>query len=306
MWAEMRIDDLMKETCFAKLHPALCFAFFVLAIGMTALVQHPIYLAISLLGALCLNITLSGLKALKRLLVLLPFWAVLSAINPLLNPLGEHTLFVYWGRPYTLEALCYGMVLSGMFVAMLQWFSAYNAVMTEDKFAYLFASLAPSLALLLTTVLRMIPNLMRKAKQIASARKCVGLSAGETASARDKLTEGMANLSALTSWALEGSVVTSDSMNSRGYGAGRRSCYHSYRFRAEDILSCAALTALAITALTILLNGGGQAQYTPILSIAPVTGINLLGAAAYLLFLLLPTLLNVKEEIQWSISRSRI
>lgn len=296
----------MKETRFARLHPALCFAFLVLAIGMTALVQHPIYLAISLTGAMCLNVTLSGLKALKRSAARIPFWLVLSAINPLLNPLGERILFVYWGRPYTLEALCYGMVLSGMFVAMIQWFSAYNAVMTEDKFAYLFATLAPSLALLLTTVLRMIPSLLRKAKQIASARRCVGLGAGEGTAVKERLMEGMTNLSALTSWALEGSVVTSDSMNSRGYGAGRRSCYHSYRFRTEDVVFGAALIALTAAVLASVCSGSGTAQYTPKMLIAPMTGVNALGAAAYLLLLLMPTLLNVKEEIQWSISRSRI
>lgn len=164
----------MRETRFAKLHPALYFAFFMLAIGMTALVQHPIYLAISLIGALCLNVTLSGLKALKHLITLLPFWAALSAINPLLNPLGERVLFVYWGRTYTFEALCYGMMLSGMFVAMLQWFSAYNAVMTEDKFAYLFASLAPSLALLLTTVLRMVPRICVQAGKLNTAQCGIG------------------------------------------------------------------------------------------------------------------------------------
>lgn len=302
----MRIDDFMRETRFAKLHPALCFAFFMLAIGMTALVQHPVYLAASLIGALCLNIGLSGMRALKRFAALIPFWLVLSAINPLLNPLGERVLFSCWGRNYTLEALGYGMVIAGMFVAMLQWFSAYNAVMTQDKFSYLFAALAPSLALLLTTVLRMIPNLMRKARQIALARRCAGLGAGENAGTKGKIAEGMSNLSALTSWALEGSVVTSDSMNSRGYGAGRRSCYHSYRFRTEDIALSVAWGALLMIVLLVLLNGGGAAEYTPNMSIAPVTGINALGAGAYMMFLLTPTLLNVKEEIQWSISRSRI
>lgn len=296
----------MKETRFAKLHPALCFAFFMLAIGMTALLQHPAYLGASLLSALCLNVSLSGKKALKQLLALVPFWAMLSAVNPLINTLGERVLFRYWGRPYTLEALCYGMAISGMFVAMLEWFSAYNAVMTEDKFSYLFASLAPSLALLLTTVLRMIPNLMRKAAQIASARRCVGMGAAENAASKEKIMEGMTTLSALTTWALEGSVVTSDSMNSRGYGAGRRSCYHSYRFKAEDVALSAVLAALLIVALTSIGNGGGTASYTPKMHVAPLLGQNLPGMVAYLLFLLAPTLLNVKEEIQWSISRSRI
>lgn len=293
----------MKETRFAKLHPALCFAFFASAIGMAALVQHPFYLAASLLSAVCLNISISGIGAIKRFLTLIPLWLVLSAVNPLLNTLGEHILFSCWGRPYTLEALCYGMVLSGMFVAMLEWLSAYNAVMTEDKFTFLFAALAPSLALLLTTVLRMIPNLMRKARQISSARKCIGMGDG---AAKNKLFEGMANISALTSWALEGSVVTSDSMNSRGYGTGKRSNYHSYYFGKSEIIVSGILSALLLIALISVLNGSTGTEYTPKMQIASVSGRHLFGGITYFLFLLTPSILNWKEEIQWIISKSKI
>ena len=120
-----------------------------------------------------------------------------------MNPRGAQVLFTYLGRPYTWEALCYGMAVAGMFLAMLQWFSAYNAVMTEDKFVYLFAWLAPATALLLTTVLRMIPNLTRRAAQITGARQGVGLG-GAGKSLRDKIQSGISVLSVLTTWALEG------------------------------------------------------------------------------------------------------
>ena len=294
----------MRETYFAQLHPAVCFAYFVAAICTCVLVQHPAYLISSLICALLLGISLTGRRAVKQLVMLLPLWAFLSAVNPLLNTRGSHVLLTVFSRPYTLEALCYGMVLAGMFAAMILWFSAYNAVMTEDKFSYLFATLAPSTALLLTTVLRMIPNLIRQAKQIAGARRCIGMGGGENI--KSKLQSGMANLSVLTSWALEGSVVTADSMNSRGYGAGRRSCYHSYHFGAGDITVSLILAGLMAIVIATLASGGGAAEYTPVTAIAPVTGKNIWGAAAYTLFLLLPTLLNLKEDIQWHISRSGI
>ena len=296
----------MKDTYFSKLHPVIGFGFFMLAICFSVLVQHPAYLAASVICALCLNITLSGRKAVKSFLTILPFWVFLSAINPLFNTLGERVLFTYVGRPYTLEALLYGMVISGMFVAMLQWFSAYNAVMTEDKFTYLFGSLAPSLSLLLTTVLRMIPNLMRKAGQIMDARKCIGMGAAENASNKEKIMDGMTILSVLTAWALEGSVVTADSMNSRGYGTAKRSCYHSYSFKEADIIISSVFVILCIIAAIFVFSGSGTATYTPIMEITPITGGNLMGFLAYILFLLAPTILNLKEELQWHISRSKI
>ena len=294
----------MRQSYFARLHPALCFGYFVAAICLSVLVQHPAYIASGLMCALLLGISLNGRKALKQLVTLLPLWALLSLINPLLNTRGSHVLLMIFSRPYTLEALCYGMALSGMFAEMILWFSAYNAVMTEDKFSYLFATLAPSTAMLLTTVLRMIPNLLRQAKQIAGARRCIGMGGGEDIKSR--LQSGMANLSVLTSWALEGSVVTADSMNSRGWGAGRRSCYHSYRFGGSDMaISAMMLTLLALVMLS-LAGGGGAAEYTPVMIIATITGKNMWGLAAYMLLLLLPTVLNLKEDIQWHISRSGI
>lgn len=296
----------MRETYFAKLHPVIDFGFFIAAICFAVLVQHPAYLAAGIVCGLLLNVSLVGRKAIKSFLWMLPLWAFLTAINPLFNTLGQRVLFTYFGRHYTLEALYYGMAIASMFVAMLQWFSAYNHVMTEDKFSFLFGSLAPSLSLLLVTVLRMIPDLTRKGKQILTARKCIGMGGAEDATAREKVTDGLTALSVLTSWALEGSIVTADSMNSRGYGTEKRSCYHSYRFRASDIGAAAALLFLGLTAAYFLLGGSGWATYTPFLWVTPVAGGNLPGLLAYILFLLTPTILNVKEEIQWFISRSRI
>ena len=295
----------MRQTYFDGLHPALCFGFFVVAICMTAVVQHPAYLAVSLLAGLCMNLSLSGLRALKHFARCLPLWVVLAGINPLLNSRGSQVLFTCLGRPYTWEALCYGMVVAGMFVAMLQWFSAYNAVMTEDKFGYLFARLAPATALLLTTVLRMIPGLVRRAGQIAGARQGVGLG-GAGKPLRARITCGLAMLSVLTGWALEGGVVTADSMNSRGYGTGRRTSFYAYGWRAVDTLLAGAGVLLLSAALAALLSGGGRAEFTPVTVLAPVQGKNLLGWAAYLLLLTGPSLLNWKEDIQWCISRYRI
>lgn len=296
----------MRETYFSKIHPAVGFGFFIGAIVFAMLVMHPVYLWVSLFCAVCLNFSLKGKKAVKSLLLALPLWVFIAGVNPLFNTMGSHILFRVFGRPYTLEALYYGMVIAGMFVAMLQWFSAYNVIMTEDKFSYLFGTMIPSMALLLTMVLRLIPNLSRRAKQIANGRKCIGKGGAENASAKEKLTDGLTTISVLTSLALEESVVTADSMNSRGYGTGKRSCYHSYRFTGEDVLLGSIFAAAIVLVAVSLIMGGGRASYTPELQITPVRGWSIPGIIAYALMLLTPTILNIKEEIQWHISRSKI
>ena len=293
----------MRSDAFSKRHPAVNFAFFLGAICAAVIIQHPAYLAVGIVSGSCYYLLLHKRKGLRNILSMLPLFLVLTLINPLFNRYGERVLFWYFGRPYTWEALLYGMAISGIFLEMLLWFGCYNAVLTSDKFTALFGNIIPSLSLLLVMVLRLIPNFLRKAAQIAGARKSIGKGAAEGDSTREKLEDGMSILGALTSWALEGSVVTADSMRSRGYGTAKRTSFMIYRMTGLDLGLLAAMAALFGVAVFV---GDKNAAFTPILSIAPIGGWNLLGLLAYGMFLLLPTALHIKEAIQWHISRSKI
>ena len=289
----------MKTDAFSRCHPVVNFVYFLLAIGFGVVIQHPVYMLAGVLGAAAYYLLLSGSKGIKMILMLLPVFLLITVVNPLFNILGETTLFMVFGRPYTLEALYYGAVVGGIFLVMMLWFGCYNVVLTSDKFTSLFGNLIPSLSLLLVMVLRMIPNLMRKAVQISGARKSIGKGIGENDSKKEKVLNGMTILSALTDWALEGSIVTADSMRSRGYGAAKRTNFQIYRMGMGDWLLLALTILLA--AATILA-GGMDAEFIPQLQIASLTW----GFGAYCIFLLLPIALHLKEAITWHILRSKI
>lgn len=289
----------MKYDAFSKCHPLTNFVFFLGAIGFAAVIQHPMYLAASCAGGAVYYLLLTGKKGWKLVFGLLPVFAVLSAVNPLFNTYGERVLFHVFGNPYTLEALYYGMAIAGIFAAMMLWFGCYSAVLTSEKFVCLFGNLIPALSVLLVMVLRMIPSLMRKARQIMDARKSIGKGLGQSSSLREKAFDGMNALSALTDWALEGSIITADSMRARGYGAAKRTSFQLYRMTALDWM---LLGAMALLILFTILAGGKEAAYTPALYAAPLNW----GFGAYCLYLLLPPALHVKEAIQWRISISRI
>lgn len=296
----------MSKDAFSKRHPIVNFLFFLGAIGFGVVIQHPVYLASGFVLGTTYYLLLNGRKGMKLLLALLPLFLVMTAINPLFNTNGATVLCYVLGRPYTLEALYYGAAIASVFVVMLIWFGCYNAVLTSDKFTSLFGNLIPALSLLLVMVLRMIPNLMRKARQFAGARKSIGKGSGEYASNKEKRTDGMTILSALTDWALEGGVVTGDSMRSRGYGSAKRTSFMIYRMTGIDssllVTQCVLILAVLATALT----GGTTATYTPDFSIAPVSGMHIWGFAAYCAYLSIPTVLHIKEACAWHISRSKI
>ena len=121
------------------------------------------------------------------------------------------------------------------------------------------------------------------------------------------IENGATVLSTLTTWALEGGIVTADSMRSRGYGSGRRTSFAIYRFAGRDMV-LAAVMLLCVAAVLICAGAGGaEAAFIPTLSLAhlnePATAAM---SAAYFIFLAIPTVLNITEEIIWHILRSRI
>lgn len=284
---------------FSRRHPAVCFAYFIGVIVFTAIGRHPAWLVASLLASILYYALLRRGQAFRQLLTALPLFALLCVLNPLFVTLGDHVLFVWLGRNFTLEALGYGVVIGGVFVAMLFWFGCYNRVMTSDKFTALFGGIAPSLSLLLVMVLRLIPDLTRRTAQIRAARRCIGKGAEREDKLRVRLTDGTAVLSALTDRALESSVVTADSMRARGYGCAKRTSFQIYRMSARDGVLLAVILLLWLAAL---LFGARNAEFYPSLQLSALNWAFL----PYCAYLLLPSALHIKEAVQWHILRSKL
>ena len=296
----------MTVDAFSKRHPMANFLFFLGAIGFGMVIQHPAYLIAGFVWGTTYYLLLKGRKGVKTLLALLPLFLFMTALNPLFNVYGKTLLFYVFGRPYTLEALLYGAAIAAVLVVMLIWFGCYNVVLTSDKFTSLFGNLIPALSLLLVMVLRLIPNLMRKGAQLTGARKSIGKGIVENATNKEKVSDGMTILSALADWALEGGVVTGDSMRSRGYGSAKRTSFMIYRMTGIDTALLLIQCLLAAAVLMTVLSGGTTATYTPDYYIAPVSGMHSLGLVSYCAYLSIPTVLHNKEAIQWHISRSKI
>ena len=297
-----------ENDAFSRCHPAVGLMFFVVAIGLGAMILHPAYIVASVLFSVTYYWLLRGGQGLKLLGLLAPLFLLLTFINPLLNPQGDHVLFYIYFlyRPYTVEALLYGMALAGMMTAMMLWCGCYNAVMTSDKFMTLFGGVIPTVSMLLLMVLRLVPNMLRKTKQLADARKCIGHGAAENATKKEIAVDSLNVFSALMTWALEGGVITGDSMRSRGYGVAKRTTYRIYAMTRRDVALLALMGALAAVIVAFIFTGGTAAEFTPVMDVAPIAGWNLPGFLAYCVFLSLPTVLYIKEDIQWHILRSRI
>ena len=289
----------MNQDAFSACHPAVNFLFFLGAIGFGATFQHPAYCAAGCICAGCYYLLLNGRRGFKMLGGMVGVFLLLSLVNPLVNHSGKTVLFTYFGKKYTLEALYYGMALGAIMVVMLLWFGCYSAVLTSDKFTALFGNVIPALSLLLVMVLQMIPALTRKAQQILLARRAIGKGISQTGKLTDKAKDGATVLSALTDWALEGSLVTADSMRSRGYGTGKHTHFQLYRMTRRDWVLLALILGLEIA---VVMAGGTGASFTPRLKISPLGW----GFPLYCCLLLIPTILHLKEAVVWQFLRWKI
>lgn len=289
----------MGQDAFSRCHPLTNFIFFLGAIGFSVVIQHPAYLLVSFCAGTAYYLSLNGSKGWKLILGLLPVFALVALINPLFNTYGQRVLFHLFGKPYTLEALLYGVVIGGMLVVMMVWFGCYGQVLTSDKFICLFGSLIPAISMLLVMVLRMIPSFLRKARQIGGARRSIGKGVSDQNSNQEKLADGMNILSALTDWALEGSIVTADSMRSRGYGVARRTSFQIYRLTVRDGVLMGLMVVLAVLTLVA---GGTQATFTPELNIDTPT----IGLVSYGAFLFIPCVLQAREHLAWKAAIRRM
>ena len=110
----------MGNDAFSNCHPAVNFTFFVGAIGCAVVIQHPAYLAMGILSGITYYLLLHGRKGIQNILAMLPIFLILTFANPLFNQYGQRVLFRYFGRPYTLEALLYGLAIGGIFLRVLR------------------------------------------------------------------------------------------------------------------------------------------------------------------------------------------
>lgn len=264
-------------------HPYVSFLFFFCTVALTVAVKHPVYLACSLAAAFLMNLLLKNWRGLRSFALLIPFFLILSCFNPLVSHWGNTVLFNLAGdatKPVTLEAVCYGLNNALMLVTVVLWFLAFSRVITSEKLTFMFAPLFPAVAIMLVMIFRMIPFYRRRAVDISEGRQGLGLEKGSSLS--DRLREKMHVLSAVTSSTLEDGRITADSMSARYWGRGKRTAFLSYRFSAADALLafvCAALTALAVTALV---HGAGAMNFYPVIDAGHFWGNawNSLGLAA--------------------------
>lgn len=290
---------------FASYHPVVNFLFFTLVIIFSMVFMHPACLAISLCLAIAYSINLNGKKAIKfNIVYMLPMLVVTALINPAFNHEGV-TILAYLrnGNPLTLESIIYGIAAATMFVTVICWFSCYNAVMTSDKFIYLFGRVIPAMSLLFSMVLRFVPKFKAQLAVVSHAQKCIGRDISQ-GSIIVRMKHGLRILSIMVTWMLENAIETADSMKSRGYGLKGRTAFSLFKFDGRDRMAFIAIWLLGVYLIIGALTKGVYYRYFPSMRGGELSIFSVSLFVAYAGLCATPLMINIWEDRKWMLSQS--
>lgn len=294
----------MKNETFSGFHPVVNLAFFAAVLAMTMFIMQPVYLAISLIaGCAYLFYMRGGRGGLRQVGYLLPILLGMAVMNPLFNHEGV-TILAYLpnDNPITLEAIAYGIGAAAMMGASIVWFNCCNAVFTSDKIIYLFGRIIPSLSLLISMTLRFVPRFKNYLQSVMRTQKAMH----KPETAREKLQQALAAFSATVSWAMEQSIISADSMKSRGYGMAGRTAYSIYRFEKRDGIALLVLALLTSGAVIPWAAGWLSWAYYPTLTGILTGPVEILAYGCYGGACLLPLMIDLLEDQKWNSLRSGI
>ena len=292
-------NNVNKDT-FSGFHPLVNMLYFTAIIGFSLIFMHPITLGISLVCAFAYSIYLNGKKAVRTgLKFMLPMLLATALLNPLFNHAGG-TILAYFpnGNPLTFEAIAFGIASAVMLITVISWFACFNKVMTSDKFVYLFGRIIPALSLILSMALRFVPRFREQIKVISNAQKCIGRDVSN-GNVLHKIKHGLKIISIMTTWILENSIETADSMKGRGYGLPGRTAFSIFRFDKRDMWATVHILLCAAVVIGGAAVGAYRFRYFPTIQ-GEWTGLAIIVFAAYFLLAVFPLVANLKEDIIWA------
>lgn len=296
---------MSNRDTFSKYHPSINFLFFGVVISCTMFVTHPVMLAVSFVSALAYNIYLDGRKSISFILkFLMPVMLSAIIINPAFSHEGITTLcYLPTGNPLTLESILYGVAASVMIGAVMLWFRCYTAVMTSDKFVYLFGKILPALSLVISMTLRFIPKFKAQFNIVRDVQHCAGNSISDGSIFR-RLRNAVKIFSIMVTWSLENAIETADSMKSRGYGLKGRTAFSIYRFDSRDKITLCCLIFCGVYLLSGILADGLKWRYFPSVRGVISEPFTVSFYIIYALFCNIPVIINKKEEKVWKSLKS--
>lgn len=285
---------------FEEYHPMILFLFFAAVFWSTIAFSHPVFLLISLGASFLYSVYLKKGRALLFNVVQCLLWAVYPFVYASYNHFGVTSVYVnFIGNQITIESFLYGASLAVRGASLVMWLECLYQVFSSDKVGYLLGRVSARLALYFAILLRTVPQVCQKWREVCRAREGIGkkITGG---SLGKNLKNTCAVVSVVLAWTLEQFVEKSKSMNSRGYALRGKTAFSIYRFDNRD----RTIVLWMFLLFTIVLSGHALEQtrivFAPQIIFNPISAVTCIFYAGYGLFCLFPMMLE-----RWGFYRLR-
>ena len=289
-----------RHLAFETMHPAVpgvCMAG-ILVLGMA--VFHPVYLALSLTGALLSGCLVFGARAMgRKLLWLLPMLVLVCVANPLFSASGSTELTRIGMVVIYVESLAYGACMGVMLVGSVLWIEIAGSLVAPDRVMATAGRALPTVSLMISLAAGLVPQLLAKARRTSTAIEACTC-AGVRSDARSTLAQ---RSTMLVSWAMEDSLERADAMRARGWGADVvRTSYRRYEMTERDMVAIAALVLLVAASAALGYVAVSQWRFYP----AMPRLVAWWGYLPYAVLVLVPGVASLVERASWSQAARRL
>ncbi|MEG0731541.1 MAG: energy-coupling factor transporter transmembrane component T [Vagococcus sp.] len=293
----------LNKQYFYHFHPLIVFFYFCSVLTIIMFSVNPIVRLITLMIGLYTQWRLEGVEQIKKDLQWLSLILLFSTLGNFLFIHTGRTILFEWtinaskSYRFTLEALFYGFSFGLMMFSIFIWFRLFSYSFNSEKILYLFGKRMPKISLVLSMILRFIPLYQAEVSNIRLAQK--GLGVASDGESNKKMEKEYQTFLSLFGWSLERAVITSDSMNARGYGLKNRTQYQSYTFQRRDVFLTLSVGILLAGYYYCSVQDAFSFYYYPRLRLNSVEGTSIIGYVIIGCLMSLPLFIEVKERVRW-------
>lgn len=293
-----------RNALFQSLRTEVALLYVALLVILALFFSHPLYL---LTLFIALNAVIISAGIVREWLVYLKFTLLLTGLIILVNALFVHegaTVLLRSPRlpllgsiRITGEALFFGVGMGLRLLVMTGAFCLMTYAVHPDRILQALGGGNSKILLTLSITLRLLPLVASDFRRITEAQRCRGVNF-QARGLKTRLQKYIPVFNTVLLSSLERSFQLAESLQSRGYGAGRRSRLRESLWRPRDgAVLAAALLALVCAAALL---GSGWADYSYYPRLQAVRGEEMLGAVVLGILFLFPAVL------QWGWARWRL
>ena len=289
---------------FDSYHPAINVIFFVSVMTFSFIFTQPVFLFIGYICSFIYSYYLGKTKALIINVTVFVLIIIYALYYSSYNHFGVTNIGInIIGNTLTLESIYAGLVKGVHIATGMMWFYCITKTISSDKVIYILGKFCPKLSLFISIILRFVPQVSNRFFCANRAQTSVGKGIFQ-GNLIQRIHHALCVISIVITWTLDIFMDNAMSMKSRGYTLKGRTAYSLYRFDNRDrSIVIVIFTCLTVIMMAIMLDQT-RILINPHIIMNPITFFSYVFYGVYMLYCLLPMILNVYGTLKANYNNS--